>query len=247
MFVVTNEFDCVIEYILFILAFCNIAIFSMWNNANKNVAEISKGPLVDVKKFKYEGTGLQAVKQIDWWPNEPIVFRMEGKYNTETKAWRVKCSIEINNHKSYFMAEFERQGVINLLDQLKFTSFIEDFHRSEGANGCQYERKATFLRPIIRYKYKKRRETATKTLVLNKAHFTVDQNEKCRQCHNWTCASTGSDSFSLKTGGSRLGRPKKMCQKNQYIQSKTSLIQRNIFSRLLSFCISKKTLDFSEK
>ena len=132
------------------------------------------------------------------------------------------------------MAEFEKKNVIKFLNDRKFISFIEDFHRSQGANGCQYERQATFLRPNI--KYKMRRET--KTLELNKANFTVDQNEKCRLCHQWTCASSGSDYFSLKTGGSRLGRPNKICQHNQLLRLSDSLTQRYVFSKSIGFCVS---------
>ena len=223
---------------LCILAFCNVAIFSMWNDGNKKVSEISKGHLVKISEFKYEGTGLQARKQINWWPNEPVRFRIEGKYDMKAKAWRVKCSIIVNNHETHFMAEFERQGAIDILTRLKFTSFIEDFYRNEGANGCLYERQATFLQPLIKYNER----MTTKNLSLHKAHFTIDQNEKCRRCHLWTCASLGPDNFALKTGGSRVGRTKYMCPQNNVQQFRTAVMQRNTYSKLLKFCISKNKL-----
>ena len=75
----------------------------MWNDRDDVVSQISKGSSVVVRKFKYEGTGLQSMKQIDWMPNEPVLFRMEGKYNTATKAWNIKCDIEVNERK-HFMA-----------------------------------------------------------------------------------------------------------------------------------------------
>ena len=99
---------------------------------------------------------------IHWLPNELVVFRMEGKYNTHSRAWRVKCSIEVNKQE-HFMAEFERQDIANFLDLLNFTSFIEDFHREQGANGCLYARQATFLQPVITYQERKE----TKQLVFN--------------------------------------------------------------------------------
>ena len=82
----------------------------------------------------------------------------------------------------------------------------------------------------------------TRIVLLHNAHFTIDQNEKCRRCHRWTCASSGLEIFTLKTGGSRLEKTKYTCPQHHIPQLRTAMVQRNSYSRLLKFCISKNKL-----
>jgi hypothetical protein len=202
----------------------------MWNYQNKLVS-LASNVSSNVKPFKYEGTGLQSIKQINWKPNEKIKFTMEGRY---IKGWMVKCKIQINN-KIHFMAEFYRQGFVDILNKFTFSSFIEDFYRNPGANGCLYKRSAKFFKPAIKYKVRKMIQTS----FLDKAKFSVDQNEKCRRCHDWTCANSGQEFFSLQTGGSRLGKPKMTCPNNLVLYFNHSILYQSLSFNPLKFCIKK--------
>ena len=133
------------------------------------------------------------------------------------------------------MAEFQREGFLDILNKFTFSSFVEDFYRNSGADGCLYERSANFFKPSIKYKIRKRIHNS----FLNKAQFSVDQNVKCRRCHDWTCASSGREFFSLRTGGSRLGKSQMNCTPNMTLYFNLS-IAYNLSHKPLRFCNKRK-------
>ena len=63
----------------------------MWNYQNKLVSLKSNvSSNVKVRPFKYEGTGLQSIKQINWKPQEKIKFTLEGtSINLESSVFQI--------------------------------------------------------------------------------------------------------------------------------------------------------------
>ena len=137
------------------------------------------------------------------------------------------------------MATFRRSGFDDILKHFQFTSFIEDFHRGVGADGCKYEREAQFNQPKIEYKDKK---GETSTLLLDTAYFSIDPEPKCRRCKDWTCASSRSQFFSLKTGGSRIkGRTRKVCSANKILNVDLSKPYSTAILNPIKYCIKESS------
>ena len=221
--------------------FCGRAIFSMWDKGKYKVSIHNKGNNdVKVHRFGNEGSGLQSILRLIWKPNQLIKFEIEGEYDYRNKiGWIVQCRITYHN-TTYVMSTFRRSGFDDILKHFQFTSFIEDFHRGVGADGCLYERAAQFHQPKIKYKHKKGQ---TSTLFLNAAEFSIDPDPKCRRCKDWTCASSRNQFITLKTGGSRLRRRgRKVCSANKLFDVDISTPYPTAILNPLKYCIKKFSL-----
>ena len=142
------------KYISFLKGFCRVAIFSLWNDGTNSVSMIKEGEGVQVQGFGGEGTGLKSMKQLNWRPNQKIKFDVKATFVPAIEGWNVRCTIRIGD-ESHLMAVFQRPGE-SLHEDFRFGSFIEDFDRDSNyqppsVNGCQYQRSATFLSPMIIY------------------------------------------------------------------------------------------------
>lgn len=137
-----------------------IAIFSLWNKGTDSVSLVSSDPLTTVQEFGGEGTGLKSTRDLDWNLKDQVEMRVIGypapeseqkthPTNPDARTWRVKCEYRIKPFKKtkwsdwQMMAEYERTGIA-LLRPGGFYSFVEDWDRSTGANGCQSQRRAIF-------------------------------------------------------------------------------------------------------
>ena len=220
--------------------FCGRAIFSMWDKGKYKVFLHNKGDKdVKVHRFGNEGSGLQSMLRLNWKPNQLIEFEIEGGYDYRNKrGWIVQCRITIHK-RTYVMATFRRSGFDDILKHFQFTSFIEDFIRGVGADGCTYEREAQFYQPKIEYKDKK---GETSTLRLDTAYFSIDPEPKCRRCKDWTCASSRSQFITLKTGGSRVRRRgRKVCSANRILNMDISTPYSTAISNPLKYCIKESS------
>ena len=220
--------------------FCGRAIFSMWDKGKYKVSIHNKGEKdVNVLRFGNEGSGLQSILRLNWKPNQLIEFEIEGEYDyRNTRGWIVQCRITIHK-RTYVMSTFRRSGFDDILKHFQFTSFIEDFHRGVGADGCLYERAAQLHLPKIEYKNKKGQ---TSTLYLDTAEFTIDPNPKCRRCKDWTCASLTGQYFWLKTGGSRIkGRTRKVCSANKILNMDLSKPYSTAILNPIKYCIKESS------
>ena len=217
--------------------FCGVVIFSLWDDGNNVVTEKEKGDAVTVYSFKGEGSGKKSIKQLDWRPDEEITFEVRGKYNARMKIWNIQCNITIYN-EMHHIATFQRTGENKIQDDFKFSSFVEDYKRNENSVGCLYERSAHFISPEISYKEKGVR----KTIKLDKAIFMKDQNPGQGFCSDWSCANSGKKIFSIRTGGSRLGKPNLTCEHNTVLflrNTNGNAVQRSKNSTSLKTCKEK--------
>ena len=186
----------------------------MWNYGTNSVSLISKGRNVEDSKFGGEGTGLKSMKDINWKIGQKIQFIVEGLYNSKIDGWAVKCHIK-QDGKTHFMAKYVRAGHKNILNDFKFSSFVEDFDRNYHARGCQHKRSAEFFSPTFEY----RKNGQPRKIKFAKARFTKDQSTRPmdRFCKDWTCASSRRHLVILETGGSKLGPPKRTCPHNMLL------------------------------
>ena len=217
--------------------FCGVAIFSLWDDGHNVVIEKKKGDGVTVDTFNGEGRGKKSIKQLDWRPNKEIIFEVKGEYNDEINGWDIQCNVKLY-HEIHHLATFQRAGDNKIQDNFKFSSFVEDYKRNANSVGCLYERSAIFISPEIRYKANGK----DKTIKLDKARFRKDQNAGQDFCSDWSCADSGENSFSIKTGGSRQGRPNLTCDHNAVLHFKnisTKARQRNQVQTSLKTCIDE--------
>ena len=190
-----------------------------------------------VYPFGGEGNGKKSIRQLDWRPNEEIIFEIKGTYNDRMKIWNVQCNITIYNEMHY-IATFQRRGDNKIQDDFRFSSFIEDYKRNENSVGCLYERSANFISPEISYKEK----GISKTIKFDKATFMKDQNPGQGFCSDWSCANSGKSFFSVRTGGSRLGRPNLTCDHNTVLflrNTNRNTVQRSKAKASLKTCKEK--------
>ena len=171
---------------------------------------IKGGEGVDISDFGGEGTGMKSMKQINWRPNQKIRFEVKGNYVSAIEGYNVRCTIRIGD-ESHLMAVFQRPGE-GMQENFEFGSFIEDFDRDSNnqpptVNGCQYQRSATFMQSMIRYNDNGK----SKNLKFDKALFSKDNAPNWGFCKDWSCAGSTKNSFTLTTGGSRLGAPETKC------------------------------------
>ena len=196
--------------------FCGALIFSLWNAGSNDVSLIKEGEGVQVEEFGGEGTGLRSMKLFNWQPNQKIKFEVKGTYVPNIEGWNVRCTIRIGD-ESHFMATLQRPGEA-LHEKFEFGSFIEDWKRDgsgpQSVNGCQYQRSATFLSQMIKYND----NGQNKIMKLNQALFNNDQDPNGGYCEDWSCAGSTKNSFTLTTGGSRLGNPEKKCSHGDIIR-----------------------------
>ena len=212
-------------------------IFSLWDDGNNIVTEKEKGDGVTADTFTGEGRGKKSIKQLYWRPKQEIMFEVKGEYNRKIKGWDIQCNVNVG-HKVHHLATFQRAGEHKIQDNFKFGSFIEDYKRNANSVGCLYERSAIFISPEIRYKEK----GEEKTIKLDRARFMKDQNADQGFCRDWSCAGSGKNFFSIKTGGSRLGRPNITCHHNTVLHFKiinTKAKQRSQVETSLKTCIDK--------
>ena len=217
---------------IYFLGFCGVAIFSMWNYQTNSVSLKSQGNNVKVSTFGGEGTGLKSLKHINWKINQKIQFIIEGQYNEEIDGWIVECKIK-QDKKTHFMAKFERAGQKNMLNDFKYSVFVEDFNRSPRARGCQHKRSAEFFNPTFQYQENEQ----TRKIRFSKARFTKDQSTRPMDtfCKDWTCSSSQRHLVSLETGGSQLGPPQRTCPNNMLLSFQNN--DQNItMSGPLKFC-----------
>ena len=209
----------------------------MWDSRKNKVTVGSIGENVKVEPFDNEKKGQRSIKQINWKPNQKIQFILEGRYDKRINRWTLQCMVKIDREE-HFLAQFHRNGRKEILQAFKFSSFIEDFHRTPGAHGCDYERSAQFYNPSIQYT---KNNGQKETVLLNKAQFTKDQTHELAVCSDWACASSGFHVASLKTGGSRLGKPKNICNHNDVLDLNRSkyFVDGNTTGGPLKFCIKK--------
>ena len=135
---------------------------------------MESGPGVEVSKFGGEGTGLKAMKDLDWDEDTLITFRVRGKLIDE--YWYCDCHYSIENGPMELMATYKRSiegGPI--LGSTGFYSFIEDFHRSKDAKGWKHIRKARFTKPTL-----------------------IDENDERHELHEatFTKQEHGNDAFA---------------------------------------------------
>ena len=106
------------------------------------------------------------------------------------------------------MAEFERAGQRNILDDFKYGAFVEDFNtHGKNAHGCQHKRSADYLNPTFRYL----ENGKTREILFSKAKYARARGTRPLDqfCKEWTCGKSQGSSALLETGGSELGSPYK--------------------------------------
>lgn len=126
-----------------------VAIFSMWNDGTNSVREIEHGDGVSVTSFGGEGTGMKAMKEVNWQPDQKITFRVAGvKYNNHNNqtVWRCSCWFEVENRGWQFMCAYERTGP-HPFNQ--FYSFVEDWKREHNCEGHAIRRSVEFTQPKL--------------------------------------------------------------------------------------------------
>jgi len=132
-----------------------VAIFSFWNDGSDSVSLIEQGAGVTVSTFGGEGTGLKSMKDFDWEVETDVTFTVVGRNvgpapsGSGKNIWRVACFYMYKNSGTWnFMAEYERTGA-DPVGTGGFYSFVEDWDRSNGAEGNLIQRRATFKNPMI--------------------------------------------------------------------------------------------------
>ena len=173
-----------------------VAIFSMWNDGAHSVKEVEHGNGVAISSFGGEGTGMKAMKEIQWERHQKVTFRVSGvrRNNGNETVWRCACWYSIENGEWNFMAAYERSG--NPPFDQHFYSFVEDWKREGNCEGHIQQRSAEFSQPKV--------ITGNgETIHLKEAIFTK-QSEGDDMFGHWKAfgaVKTAPRCFLLSTGG----------------------------------------------
>ena len=189
-----------------------VVIFSMWNDCQHNVKVLEYGEGVAVTAFGGEGTGMKAMKDVDWENNQKVTFRVSGKMHNDESGtfWRCSGWYSIENSDWVLMASYERSGENPPFNRHLY-AFIEDWDRSLNCEGHCLVRSAEFSDAKLI-------TSNNETFNFNKAVFTKQRHGADKFALEKAFGGVKATCFVLSTGGNTKTAIQRSLQLDKYEQ-----------------------------